>query len=61
MDSLDGSGQGPVMGSCEHSNEPSGSTGGEFLDYLSNSLLFKKDCSMELVPFPQSDMGASPD
>jgi hypothetical protein len=28
-----GSGYGPVTGSCEHGNEPSGSTkGGEFLD-----------------------------
>jgi hypothetical protein len=28
-----GSGQGPVAGSCEHGNEPSGSMkGGEFLD-----------------------------
>jgi len=27
------SGQGPVVSSCEHGNEPSGSTkGGEFLD-----------------------------
>jgi hypothetical protein len=31
---LDASGsvQGPVTGCCEHSNEPSGSTKGEFLD-----------------------------
>jgi hypothetical protein len=28
-----GSGEGPVTGSCEHGNEPSGSIkGGEFLD-----------------------------
>jgi hypothetical protein len=28
-----GRGEGPVAGSCEHGNEPSGSTkGGEFLD-----------------------------
>jgi len=28
-----GAGQGPVAGSCEHSNEPSGSIkGGEFLN-----------------------------
>jgi hypothetical protein len=33
-----------VVGSCEHGNEPPGSIkGGEFLDYLSNYQLFKKD------------------
>jgi hypothetical protein len=32
-----GSGQGPVVGSCEHGNYPSGSIkGGEFLDYVSD-------------------------
>jgi hypothetical protein len=32
------SGQGPVAGSCEHSNEPLGSIkGGKFLESLSNS------------------------
>jgi len=32
-----GSGQETVAGSCEHSNEPSGSIkGGEFLDQVSN-------------------------
>jgi hypothetical protein len=32
-----GSGQGPVAGSCEHSNEPLGSIKGEeFLDKLSD-------------------------
>jgi len=32
-----GSGQGPVVGCCEHGNETSGSVkGGEFLDKLSN-------------------------
>jgi hypothetical protein len=31
-----GSGQGPMAGSCEHDNEPSGSIkGGEFLDHPS--------------------------
>jgi len=30
-----GSGQGPLAGTCEHGNEPSGSIqGGEFLDQL---------------------------
>jgi hypothetical protein len=33
-----------VTGSCGHGNETSGSTkGGEFLDYLSNYQLIKKD------------------
>jgi hypothetical protein len=33
-----GSGQGPVAGSCEHSNEALGSIKGkEFLDYLNDS------------------------
>jgi len=33
---LSGSGQGPVVGSCEHDNETSVSVaGGKFLDYLS--------------------------
>jgi hypothetical protein len=40
-----------VVGSCEHSNEPSGSMkGGEFLDWLSILLLSQEElCSMELV------------
>jgi hypothetical protein len=39
-----GSGQGPVAGPCENGNESSGSIkGGEFLDYLSDSWLLKKD------------------
>jgi hypothetical protein len=39
-----GSGQEAVSGSCEHGNEPSGSTkGGEFLGYLSDYQLLKKD------------------
>jgi hypothetical protein len=33
-----------VTGFCEHGNEPSGSTeGGEFLDYLNDYKLLKKD------------------
>lgn len=33
---LSGLGQGPVVGCCEHGNEPSGSTkGGEFFNWLS--------------------------
>jgi hypothetical protein len=33
-----------VAGCCEHGNEPSGSIkGGEFLDWLSDSQLLKKD------------------
>jgi hypothetical protein len=41
------------MGSCEHSNEPSGSIkGGEFLDYLFRLLVFQEGLSsMELVNF----------
>jgi hypothetical protein len=32
-----GSGQGPVVGPCEHGNEPLGFIkGGEFLNYLSD-------------------------
>jgi len=39
-----GSGQGPMMGSCEHGNKPSGSIKrGEFLDYLSDCWLLKED------------------
>jgi hypothetical protein len=39
-----GSGQNPVVGSCEHGNEPSSSIkGGEFLDELSDSQFLKKD------------------
>jgi len=39
-----GSEYGPVAGSCEHDNEPSGSLkGGEFFDHLSNCQLFRKD------------------
>jgi hypothetical protein len=38
------SGQEPVTGSCEHGNEPSVSiNGGEFLDYISDYQLLKKD------------------
>jgi hypothetical protein len=33
-----------MVGCCEHGNEPLGSIkGGEFLDYLSNCQLLKKD------------------
>jgi hypothetical protein len=39
-----GLGQRPVAGSWGHGNERSGSIkGGEFLDYLSDHLLLKKD------------------
>ena len=39
-----GSGQGQVMGPCERSNESSGFIKfGEFLDWLRNESLFKKD------------------
>jgi hypothetical protein len=32
--------------SCEHSNEPSGTIrGGEFLDWLSDYYILKKDCA----------------
>jgi hypothetical protein len=38
--------QGPVVGSCEHGNEPlSFIKGGEFIDQLSDYELFKKDSS----------------
>jgi hypothetical protein len=46
---MDASGlrQGPVTGSREHGNESLGSIkGGEFLDYLSNYLLLKKDSAL---------------
>jgi hypothetical protein len=36
-----GSGQERVAGSCERGNEPS-----EFLDYLSDYLLLKKNCAL---------------
>jgi len=40
-----GSGDGPVAGSCEHSNGSSCSlTGGEFLEYLSDYQIFKQGC-----------------
>jgi hypothetical protein len=42
MDSY-GSRQGQVGSSYEHSNEPSGSTDVEFLDWLSDYQLLKKD------------------
>jgi hypothetical protein len=39
-----GSGQESVRGCCEQGSEPSGSTkGGEFLNYLSDYQLLKKD------------------
>jgi hypothetical protein len=39
-----GSGYGPVADSCEHGNEPFGSTeGGEFLEKLSTYQLLKED------------------
>jgi hypothetical protein len=39
-----GSGWGPVAGSCEHDNEPSGSIkGGDFLYKLSDCQFLKKD------------------
>jgi hypothetical protein len=39
-----GAGYGPVAGSCEYGNEPSGSIkGGEFLDWLSDYELLKMD------------------
>jgi hypothetical protein len=39
-----------VVGSCEYSNEPLGSIkDGEFLDYLSNYHLLKKDHAMNLI------------
>jgi hypothetical protein len=39
-----GLGQGPVAGCCEHGNELSGSIkGGEFIDYLSDFWLLKKE------------------
>jgi hypothetical protein len=39
-----GSGQGPVADCCERGNEPLGSIkDGEFLDWLSDCLLLKKD------------------
>jgi hypothetical protein len=46
-----GSGQAPVVGFCEHGNEPSGSIKcREFLDYLSLLSAFQEGlCSMELV------------
>jgi hypothetical protein len=38
-----GSGQGPVMGSCEHGNEPTGSIKArEFLDHHSDYKVIKK-------------------
>jgi hypothetical protein len=42
LDSI-GSGEGPVTGSCEHDNKPSGSVkGGEFLDKLRHCQLLNK-------------------
>jgi hypothetical protein len=38
-----GSGQGPVVGSCEHDSEPSGSVkGGEFLNWVSDCSFVKE-------------------
>jgi hypothetical protein len=43
LDSSD-SGQGPIVGSYEHTNEPSGFIqGGEFLDEMNDYSLLKKD------------------
>jgi len=39
---LSGSGKGSVAGSCKHSNEPSGSIKGQFVDKVSDYLLLKK-------------------
>jgi hypothetical protein len=42
-----GSEQGLATASCEHGNEPSGSMKGrEFLDYLSDCYLLKKDSAL---------------
>jgi hypothetical protein len=39
-----GSLYGPVVGSCEHGNEPSGSMkGGEFLDQINDYQFLKKE------------------
>jgi len=41
-----GSGQGQVASCCEHGNEPSGTIKGrEFIGYLSDCQLLKKDCT----------------
>jgi hypothetical protein len=41
------SGYGPVVDTCDHGNEPVGSIKGrEFLDYLSEYLLLKKDSAL---------------
>jgi hypothetical protein len=41
---LTGTGEGPVANSCEHANEPSGTTNGrEGFVHLSEYQLFKKD------------------
>jgi hypothetical protein len=48
-----GSGERPVIGSCEHSNKPSGSVkGGEFLDLAERILASQVGlCSMESVSY----------
>jgi hypothetical protein len=41
-----GSGQGSVVGCCEHGDEPPGSVkGGKFLDKLNDCWLLRKDTS----------------
>jgi hypothetical protein len=43
---LDSSGSGPVMGSCEHGNEPLGSIKGEEFDWVSDYQLLKEDSAL---------------
>jgi hypothetical protein len=41
------SGQGPVIGSCKHGKEPSGSIkGGKFIDQLNDYWFLKKDSAL---------------
>jgi hypothetical protein len=54
---LSGSTHGPVSGSCEHVYEPSGFiNGGEFLDWLSDYWLLKKDVTLLACFFAITDM-----
>jgi hypothetical protein len=49
MDSS-GSGEVPIVEFCEHSDEPFRiHTSIEFLDQLSNSQVFKEECTMDLL------------
>jgi hypothetical protein len=48
---LSGSGQGPVVGFCEHGNEPSDSTTGEeYLEQMGNCTS-QEICSMEVLSY----------